>query len=62
MLLQESSFSGSLCDLHLLAATGGQERTQRQLELLAASSGLRVFGIINTGKIISLIKMVSTDD
>ena len=62
MLLQESSCAGSLCDLHLLAVTGGQERTQRQFELLATSAGLRILDVINTGKITSLIKMVSTDD
>jgi hypothetical protein len=62
MLLQESSCSGSLCDLHLLAVTGGQERTQRQFELLTTSAGLRISSVKNTGAITSLIKMVSNDD
>lgn len=62
MLLQESNCSGSLCDLHLLAVTGGQERTQRQFELLATSAGLRINSVKNTATITSLIEMVLNDD
>ena len=62
MLLQESSCSGSLCDLHLLAVTGGQERTHRQFELLAMSAGLRISSVKNTDTITSLIELVLNDD
>jgi 2-polyprenyl-3-methyl-5-hydroxy-6-metoxy-1,4-benzoquinol methylase len=39
MVLPESSFAGGLCDLHLLMATGGQERTLAQYAELMAQSG-----------------------
>ena len=38
-LLPEGGASGGLCDLHLLAVTGGQERTQKELETLLGEAG-----------------------
>ena len=42
LLLDEESHGGGLCDLHLLAVTGGRERTRRQFEHLFSLSGLRL--------------------
>jgi 2-polyprenyl-3-methyl-5-hydroxy-6-metoxy-1,4-benzoquinol methylase len=42
MVLGEESHEGGLCDLHLLAVTGGRERTLRQFEHLFSQAGLRL--------------------
>jgi len=42
MVLDEQTSDGGLCDLHLLAMTGGQERTRRQFEQLFSQAGLRL--------------------
>jgi hypothetical protein len=42
MLLTENSFDGSLCDLHLLMATGGQERTESEYIQLLNNSGFKL--------------------
>ncbi|HEX8704652.1 MAG TPA: methyltransferase [Myxococcaceae bacterium] len=42
MVLDEQSPDGGLCDLHLLAVTGGQERTRGQFEQLFSAAGLRL--------------------
>ncbi len=42
MLLNESSFDGSLCDLHLLMSTGGQERTESEYIQLLNNSGFKL--------------------
>ena len=39
MVLPEEGFSGALCDLHLLVATGGQERTEKAYRGLLNESG-----------------------
>ncbi len=39
MLLPESGYAGGLCDLHLLMATGGQERTLEEYESLMFKCG-----------------------
>ncbi|CCO22248.1 methyltransferase [Maridesulfovibrio hydrothermalis] len=39
MLRPESSFAGSLCDLHLLMATGGRERTEQEFAKLLDCAG-----------------------
>jgi hypothetical protein len=39
MLLSAESMSGSLCDLHLLMATGGQERTEEEYRGLLEAAG-----------------------
>jgi len=43
-LLPEDDFNGGLCDLHLLAVTGGKERTQSNFEELIRASGLTFVG------------------
>lgn len=42
MVLDEEGYGGGLCDLHLLAVSGGQERTRRQFEHLFSQAGLRL--------------------
>ncbi len=42
LVLDEQRPEGGLCDLHLLAVTGGQERTRRQFEQLFSTAGLRL--------------------
>lgn len=42
MLLSEKSVSGALCDLHLLMATGGRERSQDAFERLLVQAGFRL--------------------
>ena len=39
MVMPEEGFSGALCDLHLLVATGGQERTKEEYRRLLNESG-----------------------
>lgn len=41
MLLQEEGLFGGLCDLHLLMATGGQERTENEYVHLMEETGFR---------------------
>jgi SAM-dependent methyltransferase len=48
MVLDEEALAGGLCDLHLLAVTGGQERTQRQFERLLSEAGLKLERIERT--------------
>ena len=38
----EQGFGGSLLDLHMLAVTGGRERTEKELSALLADAGLRL--------------------
>jgi hypothetical protein len=42
MLLSTNDFGGSLCDLHLLTVTGGQERTLQHYEQLANNAGFNL--------------------
>jgi len=42
MVLDEEGHGGGLCDLHLLAVSGGRERTLRQFEHLFSLAGLRL--------------------
>ncbi len=55
MLLDEKSSAGALCDLHLLAATGGQERTRGDLERMAAQVGLKLTGTLWVGPLVSVL-------
>ncbi len=41
MLLEEETHRGALCDLHLLAVTGGRERTFGEFQRLLADAGFR---------------------
>lgn len=62
MLLNDNDSFGALCDLHLLAATGGQERTLSELKVLANSAGLRIINVQKTKTLTSLISMESIDE
>jgi SAM-dependent methyltransferase len=42
MVLDDVGFGGALCDLHLLAVTGGKERTLAGYEALFAKAGFRI--------------------
>ncbi|MGB1090910.1 MAG: methyltransferase [Oceanobacter sp.] len=55
MLLDQNSSSGALCDLHLLAATGGQERTLKEFESLARQAELKVKQSNELPSLVSLI-------
>jgi ubiquinone/menaquinone biosynthesis C-methylase UbiE len=45
MLMEEQGVSGALCDLHLLIATGGRERSQKDFERLLAETGFRLVDV-----------------
>ncbi len=60
MLLDAHSFGGSLCDLHLLTVTGGQERTQSQFETLFKKAGLCIDSIIKKDGLVSVMKLIRT--
>ena len=45
MLMEEQVVSGALCDLHLLMATGGRERSQKDFERLLADAGFRLVDV-----------------
>ncbi|NVK41564.1 MAG: methyltransferase [Oceanospirillaceae bacterium] len=55
MLLEEGSSAGALCDLHLLAVTGGKERTRRALEGLAAEADLTLTETLWAGPLVSVL-------
>jgi SAM-dependent methyltransferase len=58
MVLDEESPAGGLCDLHLLAVTGGQERTQRQFERLLSKAGLKLERIERTPALPQMLRAV----
>lgn len=60
MLLDEYSFGGSLCDLHLLTVTGGQERTQSQFEALFKKAGLCIDSVIKKNGLVTVMKLIRT--
>ena len=60
MLLDEQGHGGGLCDLHLLAVTGGQERTRRQFEHLFSQAGLRLERVEPTPALAHLLVAVPT--
>jgi hypothetical protein len=55
MLLSERSSSGALCDLHLLAVTSGQERTEANYDHVAHQAGLQITQVIELPSLVSLI-------
>lgn len=57
MLLDEHSFSGSLCDLHLLTVTGGKERTKKQFDVLFENAGLAIDSCINKDGLVTVMKL-----
>lgn len=55
LLLQERGSAGSLCDLHLLMATGGRERTGAHYERLLTEAGFRPAGIRSVAALPSIV-------
>lgn len=55
MLIPEESVAGGLCDLHLLMATGGQERSAAELRLLLEAAGFRFEGVRTWGALPSVL-------
>lgn len=62
MLMLESSNSGALCDLHLMAATGGKERTESEFERLSKQAGLRIKRVTKLPSLVSLIVLERGDN
>ncbi|MAI36324.1 methyltransferase [Alteromonas sp.] len=60
MVLDENSFGGSLCDLHLLTVTGGQERTKSQFEAIFKKAGLCIDSVIKKDGLVTVIKLIRT--
>jgi len=55
MLLAEQALDGGLCDLHLLAVTGGRERSRVDLGALLHKSGFDLLDVIDLSEIPSLL-------
>lgn len=55
MLIDAGSVAGSLCDLHLLTVTGGQERSLAAYKKLAAFCGLKLVKCITTNQLVSIM-------
>lgn len=58
MVLDNNRFDGSLCDLHLLTVTGGQERTKKQFERLFDQAGLVIASQIPSQNLVTVMKLV----
>jgi hypothetical protein len=56
MVMEEGSNAGALCDLHLLAVTGGRERTAQEYRALLARAGFRLRRIQALRSVVSLIE------
>ncbi|WP_437640395.1 methyltransferase [Sorangium sp. So ce854] len=48
LVLGDAHFGGGLCDLHLLAVTGGRERTRDDFARLLGRAGLRLERVVTT--------------
>ena len=59
MLLPKLGFAGGLCDLHLLAVTGGQERSENHYSELLHSAGFDVVETINGASLVSVLRCKS---
>lgn len=55
MLLSDAGVSGALCDLHLLAATGGRERSLKEYERLFAKAGFRLSEVCRSSGLSTLL-------
>lgn len=55
MILDEENPSGGLCDLHLLAASGGRERTRADYAQLLAAAGFALEKVVRLPALPSLI-------
>ena len=60
MLLEVDGYSGSLCDLHLLMATGGRERTLEEFVRLLQDTGFSYDGVRTVGALPSIIMGVAS--
>jgi SAM-dependent methyltransferase len=56
MLLPKSGYGGGLCDLHLLAVTGGQERSKGHYSSLLDSAGFEITKIITGASLVSVLR------
>jgi hypothetical protein len=61
MLLDETSASGAQCDLHLLAVTGGRERTKDQYLQLCAGAGLHLAKVAQGPGLVSRLHFTVAD-
>ena len=55
LLLDENTYNGALCDLHLLAVTGGQERTASHYSKLLKQTGFTTKAVIDTASLPSVV-------
>jgi hypothetical protein len=55
MLVPEESFAGALCDLHLLMATGGRERSAEHFARLLAAAGFELAAVRRLSALPSVI-------
>lgn len=55
MVASEHNFAGALCDLHLLAATGGQERSESEFADLLRQTKFRVTAVRNVTRLTSVL-------
>lgn len=58
MLRAVEDFGGALCGLHLLANSGGKERTQDEYAALFARAGLRLAGTLTAGGLVTALRIV----
>ncbi len=58
MLIPDGGVAGALCDLHLLVATGGRERTAQEFKNLLSESGFKLQSIKTLATIPSVIEGV----
>jgi len=56
MLLPDNSFSGALCDLHLLTVTGGKERCLTEYQTLLSRAGFLLSTNITGPGLVSVLK------
>lgn len=59
MVLPDPGMGGALCDLHLLVATGGRERTLADYERLMAAAGFDLQGVTPLPAVPSLLRGVA---
>ena len=59
MVLAENGATGGLCDLHLLVATGGRERTAAEYAALLGQAGFDFSGVRRTAALPSIVEGVA---
>ena len=59
MVLAENGAAGGLCDLHLLVATGGRERTAAEYAALLGQAGFDFGGVRRTAALPSIVEGVA---